>query len=256
MPESEAGQSQLVQEVPPVAASDPVLAKTILVFGDAAIDWYEEKRDFPIRNVEAQALPSPELPRGWIWHETPGGCLLLDRMIHRLLGKTHKVVSPVSLRGDVKRTKPPREIYGHNDTKPVNNSGYLHSLALIDSFKSKQNPDEAQWRVSKFLGFNIAAGPAEQKPAVQPLTYPDAKASETEHADVLGIDDAGWSFRHNEMDDGGRPVWPRLLAASVDPPVTTGPLFSRSAVRSRAPAVKRARCGRESRLSGIVSTMS
>jgi ATPase family associated with various cellular activities (AAA) len=192
-------------------------ARTIVVVGDAAIDWYQENRDFAIRRSEGQDLPSVDLPRGWLRHETAGGSLLLDRMIHYILAPNRacRVVSPISLRGDTERAKPLCEVIHEPDyTSPFPLRGFLHSLAMVEPFKHKWS-EECQWRVSAFLGFSIDAPQATPATKAVPLTIPPDRHGATADLDVLVIDDAGWSFRDAAV-AREKPVWPQLLTRPID----------------------------------------
>ena len=153
--------------------------KTIVVAGDAAIDWFQ----YP---VEAEgAGPNWRLHPAVRAAALPGGAFLLADFLQQALktdGVSAEVVSP----------RPPGEL------RVVPPAQVIHSSARLDFFRLSAEDEKKALRVRESLGF---MGPDEgTSPLPLPKPNPDI-------ADILVLDDAGNGFRDQPA------AWPRVLAA-------------------------------------------
>lgn len=211
----EDGVGSLATLAGPANAVRAELLPDILVVGDAAIDWYEER-------FESTAIRSPETARstintpgrgGWTWHEMPGGMLLLDRMLFEALERPPKprarIVSPIGVR-DEKREKFPRDaIDGDQGENRKDREGLVHSLAVIRWF---EKGDTRSLRVIEYRGFTVARpgwrpDALNARPAV--LRFPIGDREQQSTPQFVLIDDAGNGFR----DDPD--AWPALVRSET-----------------------------------------
>jgi hypothetical protein len=199
---------------------------SVVIAGDAAIDWYEERiTHYPDdKDREHKKLPPQNwrLRPGSDWHWSPGGVLLLKEMICKafLCGG-----GQVEIAAFPKLKEKPEDV-------PTNTTRQLiHSLAVIrpdpernskeDAPKPKKaNPDDQSWRAKKFLGFR---GPSTLTSDLHTHSFYSEKVDETApHIAVL--DDAGNGFRDTR---DNWPIWlknlktakPRLVVLKLNEPL-------------------------------------
>jgi hypothetical protein len=187
---------------------------SVVIAGDAAIDWYEERiLHYPDdKDREAGGLPPQNwrLRPGCDWHRSSGGVLLLHEMIN-YAGTKRKG-------DDAQFCEPHLEIKAHPKIEstsgkvPTSPSEQLiHSLAVIYP-DSEQHPrkdpgqnrtgsenhkvTDQSWRAREFLGYR-------RPDAYSKSVYLDQNAGA--RPDLVVLDDAGNGFR----DD--RKNWPNWL---------------------------------------------
>jgi hypothetical protein len=178
---------------------EPTAAKSIVVAGDVAVDWF---------SLVVPPLPSPregaaDARQNWQRREgarfvvRPGGAFLLARLVEAASGR--RVLAPMLEQASM----------------PTLDSGYLRSHADVELVAaSKSQPKPKVHRVVRWCGF---AAPTKEAHTIPGVAHDDPAAA------IVVLDDAGNGFRDH------REAWPLAIRdAKATPQVVLkmhAPLF-------------------------------